>query len=140
MILPPTVAILRNCAEAPAFSAIANNGYFVLMMSWSAAVLFATSAPMVNPFESAWIFLNGSALISISRCGAVTPFFIRSTRLVPPAINCEEIIFVLASTAPFTEAALVYSKFIIPLSLLFLLQRWHQQYLGRLHTGIYCRS
>ena len=62
-------------------------------------------APMLIPFASCNICFKGSVVISINCSGAVIPFFIRSTRLVPPAINCEEAFLVLASMAALAEVA-----------------------------------
>src|SRR5687767_5500194 len=139
-MLPPTVAIFLICCAAPAFSASDNSGCSFSTISFSATSLFSASAPIWSLPLFFSIFLSGSLLMSTSFCGEATPFFIRSTRLVPPAMNCAVVSFTKASTAFLEVEARMYWKLIIICALLFLHQPLLLQYWDKRRNGKCCHS
>src|SRR2546428_1443787 len=83
--LPPTVAALRSCGEAPESSASERPGAARRTSPCSATAVLDARAPIWRAPSRSSIFARSSRETSSTRSGLSTSIFIRSTRLVPPA-------------------------------------------------------
>lgn len=87
MMLPPMVAMLRNCADALSSSASEITGYSARTPRCAAASDIRTSAPVRRPPRGVTVISrSGRAEMSTSVPGRSTVSRIRSTRVVPPAM------------------------------------------------------
>src|SRR5215470_11963481 len=82
---PPTVAILRICAEAPWRMACDSTEYPCCTFALLATSELRTMAPMLMwPFDAVSMRSSGRRLMSSTRAGVSTFSFIRSISVVPP--------------------------------------------------------
>jgi hypothetical protein len=83
--LPPIVAALRICPDAPLSSASDTAGNRSATVASYATSLLRASAPMRTTSQRTSIASSGRRDMSMTRPGRSTSPFIRSTSVVPPA-------------------------------------------------------
>src|SRR5262245_1761760 len=110
-MLPPIVAMLRSCVEAPASSASRTNGRRSAIVASAASSSIVVSAPTRSTSPSRAMKRSGRRVMSTNRSGSSTPSLsIRSTWVVPPARYCACGSSLTNATADATSSARMYSN------------------------------